>query len=48
MSEITQLQPKLLWQWFEYVVRFTSLISCEEKLAEFVEWAKTKTIFCTT
>lgn len=46
MSEITQLQPKLLWQWFEQICAIPHPSYHEEKLAEFiVEWAKQKQFF---
>ena len=46
MAEMTQLQPKLLWQWFDQICAIPHPSYHEEKLAKFiVEWAKQKQFF---
>lgn len=46
MSEISQLQPSLLWQWFDQICAIPHPSYQEEQLAEFiVNWAKQKGFF---
>ncbi|PJG82514.1 aminoacyl-histidine dipeptidase [Caviibacterium pharyngocola] len=46
MSEIRQLQPQLLWQWFDQICAIPHPSYHEEKLAEFIlQWAKNKGFF---
>ena len=46
MSEITTLQPQLLWQWFEQICAIPHPSHHEDKLANFiVNWAQEKRFF---
>lgn len=46
MSEIQQLQPKLLWNWFDKICAIPHPSYHEEKLAQFIlDWAKGKGFF---
>ncbi|TCP96254.1 Xaa-His dipeptidase [Cricetibacter osteomyelitidis] len=46
MSEISTLQPQLLWQWFDQICAIPHPSYHEEKLADFiVQWAKNKNLF---
>lgn len=46
MSEISTLQPALLWQWFAQICAIPHPSHHEDKLAEFiVDWAK-NAVFC--
>ncbi len=46
MSEIANLQPNLLWQWFDKICAIPHPSFHEEQLAEFiVNWAKSKNLF---
>lgn len=46
MSEISTLQPKLLWQWFDQICAIPHPSYHEQQLAEFiVQWAKGKGFF---
>lgn len=46
MSEITQLQPQLLWKWFDKICHIPHPSYHENNLAEFiVQWAKSKGFF---
>lgn len=46
MSEITQLEPKLLWKWFDQICQIPHPSYEEDKIANFiVDWAKDKGFF---
>ena len=47
MSEITTLQPSLLWKWFDQICAIPHPSHYEATLANFiVNWAKEKHFFC--